>query len=141
MTTLHVQLVRRVMVGAIFPLVVAMVAPRAQGQMNDPRWDAWNGCWQEVVDSPVPLLNGAVVCVSPTGSASAVELATVEQGRVTTRDTIDASGARRSSDAQGCSAWRSAEWSHDTRRIYLRSETACGTAPLRTSSGRAAWPT
>jgi uncharacterized membrane protein YgcG len=64
-----------------------------------------------------------------------VELATIEQGRVVARDTIDASGARRSSDAPGCPAWRSAEWSRDTRRVYLRSETACASTPVRTSTG------
>ncbi|HEU4643787.1 MAG TPA: hypothetical protein VFS44_15135 [Gemmatimonadaceae bacterium] len=103
----------------------------------DARWQQWLGCW-----TPAPggaslssAPRGALVCVLPAAGASAVDIATVDSGRVLSRERIDASGARVPSSESGCTGWRSASWSTDARRVYVRSEYSCAGGVRRTASG------
>jgi hypothetical protein len=66
-----------------------------------------------------------LVCVVPGTAASAVQVVTVDSGKVVARDTIDASGQQVAMSRDGCSGWRRATWSPDNRRVYLRSELDC----------------
>jgi len=112
----------------------------------------WTGCWQPVdgpasqptssgisdaaltalrmipaAGTPTRTLNMSlpVVCVVPGGAPSAVNVVTIDSGKVVARDTVDASGQRVAMSREGCSGWRRATWSPDNRRVYLRSELDC----------------
>ena len=121
-------------VAAALPFVFAGAARVAGAQAASPdhRWDAWLGCWEPTGNpsAEVPLL-----CVTPLPLASAVEVATVSKGAVVSRDTIDAGGAARHVDAQGCSGTQRGEWSADARRVFLHADVTCGGGIHRTSNG------
>ena len=134
-------------------LVLAAGAPvAAQNTAADTRWQAWTGCWQTVEGPADPavspasidiglttlrmITNASVasrpaatslpqVCVIPTSGRSAVQIITVDSGKVIARDTIDASGQQVAMSRDGCTGWRRASWSSDNRRVYLRSELDC----------------
>jgi hypothetical protein len=72
--------------------------------------------------------------VTPAGGA-VVEVTTVAGGRVVGRDLVDASGAQRPFDRDGCRGWERAEWAADGRRVHLRSELACANNVRRAADG------
>jgi hypothetical protein len=124
---------RRLTLGVLAPMLVASTV-FAQKPTGDPRWEAWLGCWQSMSQATSTAPASAVVCVTPL-SGSGVEVATLNAGKVVGRDTIETSGEKHAITAQGCTGWQRAEWSHDTRRVYLSSDVACGSSVTRTSSG------
>jgi hypothetical protein len=75
------------------------------------------------------------VCVSPTAVTSAVQIVTIDSGRVVARDTVNADGAERRVAKGGCTGWERAQFSSDANRVYLRSELACGAGLKRSGSG------
>ena len=125
--------VSRALLGALAPAVFAATAA-AQIPANDARWEPWVGCWHPVAQENAAFQGSSRVCVTQIGGA-AVEVATVADGRVVARDTVDASGTRRAIGAGGCTGWQRGDWSSDGRRVYLHSEISCGTPLKRTSSG------
>ncbi|HEX6536158.1 MAG TPA: hypothetical protein VF041_16300 [Gemmatimonadaceae bacterium] len=113
----------------------AQQAPRAS---VDARWQAWLGCWEPVGRSaPVPdgTARARLVCVVPASGTSAVEIASVDSGRVVTRERIVASGAREPVSEGGCTGWRSARWSPDGQRLYLKGESECTGGVRRATDG------
>jgi hypothetical protein len=146
--------------GAIGLLALVSTAASAQGTVDN-RWQAWTGCWQ-AVPAPnettsafyddalslstlrlIPNASAAsraaptatpLVCVVPASGQSAIQVITVDSGKVIARDTIDASGQQVSVSRDGCIGWRRAAWSADNRRVYLRSELDCTGGLHRSSS-------
>lgn len=115
---------------------IALAAPAsAQQSKAAHRWDAWLGCWQPIAQSYVQLPTGSFVCVRPTNVATTVEIATVRDGAIVARDTIEADGSRHTISVQGCPGWRAAEWSANDNRVYLHTEVACDPTLTRTSDG------
>jgi hypothetical protein len=109
---------------------------RAQSAKSDPRWEPWIGCWQPEAPPQADVATKLpFVCVSPTNVSSAVQIATVENGSIVTRDTVDASGQQRTVNKQGCTGWDRAQWSADSRRVYLHSELTCTAGLKRTGTG------
>jgi hypothetical protein len=112
-------------------------ATAAAAQSFDTRWQAWLGCWQP---ADAPASSGAAaapvtaVCVSPIDAPSAVEVATIEDGKVTARDTIDASGAERRIDKEGCVGATAGRWSADNRRVFIHSTMTCDGGLARTNN-------
>ncbi len=119
---------------ALGTLVVASPSAGAQVAASSGRWLAWVGCWRPDDPTQLPLVNAPVVCVVPTSTASAVDIVTVDSGKVVSRYTVDASGAQRSVNRDGCTGWERARWSSDSLRVFLNSELACG-ALKRSSTG------
>ena len=115
--------------------LTAIVAPSG-AQASSSRWSAWTGCWASTVNglSQVEIDNLPTVCVAPTSSADVVEIATISKGQIVGRDTVDASGATRAITAKDCSGTKSASWSKDERRVYLRSSYTCGSNRTTVSS-------
>jgi hypothetical protein len=116
--------------------VLALVAPHAasaQGGSPDPRWHAWVGCWTAAT-SPTDAAYRPV-CVVPAPGTSAVDVVTITDGRVASREHIEANGERRPSDRDGCTGWETARWSGDARHVYLQSEHQCAAGAKRSSSG------
>jgi hypothetical protein len=105
----------------------------AQSNETDARWQPWLGCWQPA--GGVAGLNSHMLCVLPVESSSAVELATVDSGRVLVRERVVANGEQMKSDQSGCTGWKSAEWSPDGEQLYLKSDFDCGSGLHRTSTG------
>src|SRR4051812_44898563 len=93
----------------------------AQSTTFDTRWQAWLGCWQANEAASLVGFKPSGVCVSPINASSSVEVVTVQDGAVTTRDTIDASGVERHIDKQGCVGTQAGEWSADNRRVFVHS--------------------
>lgn len=114
----------------------AQEAPRDASP--DARWQAWLGCW-EPVGRLAPVLDGTaparLVCVVPAPGTSAVDIASVDSGRVVTRERIVAAGEREPVSEGGCTGWRSARWSPDGRRLYLKGESECSGGVRRATSG------
>jgi hypothetical protein len=102
----------------------------AQTRQPDARWRPWLGCWSTVSPSTTQP-----VCVVPAPGTSAIDLVVVGDGKISSREHIDASGERRRSERDGCTGWQSARWSADSRRVYLQSEFECPSGQKRTSSG------
>jgi hypothetical protein len=128
-------------------LLAAAAAPAAAQDVaarsaDDPRWQAWYGCWTAASDSADRTDSAGtaaggkapVTCVTPAGGA-VVEVTTVAGGRVIGRDLVDASGAQRPFDRDGCRGWERAEWAADGRRVHLRSELACANNVRRAADG------
>lgn len=117
-------------------VVIALLMPAvsaAQSTNGDARWHAWTGCW---TGAPSSLADGPrSVCVVPAAGTSAVDIVTVANGRVASREHIEASGERRTTERDGCSGWEAARWSADGRRVYLESEHQCATGGKRSSGG------
>jgi hypothetical protein len=112
-------------------VLIGAGAAGAQSPQVDPRWEPWLGCW-ETDDETRPLAAGVTLtCVVP----AAVDIATVVDGRVMSREHIEASGERRSATKEGCSGWERATWSADGRRVFLRAEYDCAGGQKRASSG------
>jgi hypothetical protein len=126
-------------------VAAALVAGGAQAQQPaaaspgalDVRWQAFTGCWVPAVDAAAgePLPAGDPVrCVVPVG-ASAVDVVSIADGRVTARERLDASGAAVTRAADGCTGTTTARWSDDGRRLYTRTQATCGDAAGRRGSG------
>ena len=96
-----------------------LLAPAAGEAQQAAGWQALIGCWEPAA-GPGPT----AVCVLPAGP-SAVEMVTVAEGRVASRDRIDASGAPQPGTRESCTGWDRGRWSADGRRLYLASEHAC----------------
>ena len=107
--------------------LVAVNSASAQASAG-PRWQAWLGCWSSAV--PGETFGSAqfappVVCIVPTSNSDVVEVATIADGKVVKRDSIDASGRERALQAKGCEGMQVARWSADERRLYLKSASSC----------------
>ncbi|MEO7458149.1 MAG: hypothetical protein ABIY52_17960 [Gemmatimonadaceae bacterium] len=113
-------------------LALALLAPLAPASAQGPRWRAFTGCWSVTLDQVEPLPGRRLVCIVPMASPDAVEFVAIADSAVISRDTIDASGRAIAVTAIGCSGQRSATWSTDQRRVYLKSVVDCD--GLRTST-------
>ncbi|MCH8810878.1 MAG: hypothetical protein IID07_03545 [Gemmatimonadetes bacterium] len=122
-----------VLVVAWLVMVVPMVA--AQEEV-DSRWAPWIGCWRGLDQTAREPAQAPLLCVVPlAGEAAAVEMLTVVDGQVVSRESIVADGERHLVTREECGGWERAEFSGDSRRIYIRSELNCGASPPRTSTG------
>jgi hypothetical protein len=108
-------------------LVVALTAvalPSAHAQ--NARLQAWIGCWSaEQTIVPTVSTIGPIVCITPTSDANVVDVVTLQEGKIVSRDMLDANGRERPVQAKGCIGTQRANWSADGRRIYLRSAGSC----------------
>lgn len=120
-------------------LAAATARAAAQSRQGDARWQPWLGCWTTSTStSPaglVPESPAQQVCVVPATGTSAVDIVTVSGDRILSREHVEASGEHRKSERDGCVGWESAEWSSDTRRVYLRSEYECTGGLKRATTG------
>ena len=122
--------------GLFLVVVLALLAPSAAGAQTafaDPRWHPWIGCWSSGQNGLTGV--AARVCVVPADGPSAVELLTIKDGAVASRERIEASGQRRTTERDQCTGWETAEWSSDGKRVYLQSEHQCAGGTTRGSSG------
>ena len=94
----------------------AIGTAHAQGARTDARWDAWLGCWNPVLGpqmaeaAMLDQTGDPHVCVVPDGASSAVEIVTVANNQIASRERIDATGIRREVQRDGCTGWEQTEW-------------------------------
>lgn len=121
----------RATLGILVGAWLSLVVPVAEAQEMDSRWAPWLGCWQAVDEAAsAPLL-----CVVPLAGAAAVEMLTVVDGQVVSRESIFADGQQHAVSREGCEGWERSEFSGDARRVYIRSDLNCGAGVLRSSTG------
>ena len=128
------------------PALAGAQQAATQSSRIDARWQPWIGCWR----AAAPQMNGvtfsqpradatSLVCVIPaTGSAAApsnVNVLTVANGKIVSRDTIEVTGENVVRSKDECSGVEKAEWSSDGRRLYVSSDFSCPGNLKRTSSG------
>lgn len=100
------------------------------GIESDARWLPWLGCWEAADAFAEELL-----CVRPMADDDGVEMITVRDGRIVSTEIVRADSEQRASDLEGCNGWKSAAFSGDNQRIYLRSEFACEGDVRRSATG------
>jgi len=113
--------------GALAAIATVLVAASAGAQgASGARLQAWAGCWS-AEQTMVPNVStiGPIVCITPTPDGDAVEVATLQEGKVVSRERLDASGRERAIEARGCIGTQRASWSADRRRVYLKSAGVC----------------
>ncbi|CAN5305597.1 hypothetical protein BH09GEM1_BH09GEM1_18190 [soil metagenome] len=106
---------------------VAVTSAGAQSSVG-PKWQAWVGCWTSAASGESygsSQFAAPIVCVVPTSNTDVVEVATIADGKLSKRDTIDASGIARAIHTKDCDGSQVARWSADERRVYLSSATTC----------------
>ena len=117
------------------PATGAAQGTTAATASTDARWEAFVGCWAPEPGVPGPT----AVCVLPAG-ASRVELVTIADGRVASREGVDASGVRNASIREKCEGGDVARWSADGRRLFLVSDHICDGATRVRATGMMAMP-
>ena len=122
---------RRVTLGILAGALFMMVPTMAAAQEVDSRWAPWMGCWRVVGEAA----SAPVVCVVPLAGESAIEILTMLDDQVLSRESIFADGRRRDVSREDCEGWEAAEFSDDSRRVYVRSEFTCGVSAPRSSTG------
>lgn len=126
---------RRFTLGILLGAWLIIVVPLAEAQEVDSRWVPWIGCWQAVDETAAaPLL-----CVVPLTGEAAVEMLTIVDGQVVARESIFTDGQQHAVSREECEGWESAEFSGDSRRIYVRTELTCGAGESRSSTGVMSW--
>src|SRR5262245_10334750 len=92
-------------------LALSLWMPRAAAAQTatttDVRWNAWIGCWASGPMDAFAASLSRPVCVIPAGG-SAVDILSLADGRVVSRERIDANGEQRPSERDGCKGWQSA---------------------------------
>ena len=124
-----------VRVVAVVAALLAASAPPAGGQsaIYGAGLQAWVGCWSAEPWGTRAESAPPVVCIAPTADRNVATVHTVHEGRVVARERLDASGRPRALDADRCTGTRSANWSRDGRRLFVRSSARCAGVPTSTS--------
>ena len=94
----------------------------------DDRWTGWIGCWR-AEGAPA----GELLCVVPDDEG--VRMVTVSDGKVVGESRLIADAQKRPVTEGGCEGTESARWSDDGHRVFMRSETTCGSNLSRSVSG------
>ena len=112
----------------ITALVMAASSPaHAQQAGPGPRWLGLLGCWSIAQSGSAQdsQRDGRIVCITPTPDANVAEISAIADGKVVTRDRVDASGRTYPLQVTGCVGSQHANWSADERRVYLKSVVTC----------------
>ena len=121
---------------AVALAATALVATTSGAQASaGPRWQAWLGCWAPTpAGGQIGVASGPTVCITPTADANVVEIVSIGDGKIISRDRLDASGAEVPITAKNCNGAQKAQFSADERRLYLRAATTCDGMKSATSA-------
>jgi hypothetical protein len=114
-------------------LVVAVSGAEGQSAIYGAGLQAWLGCWSAEAGAGLTSATPSIVCITPTARADVADVLTVQDGRIVARETLDATGRSRPIDAARCTGVRSASWSRDGRRLFVRSTGSCAGVTTSTS--------
>ena len=124
-----------VRVSALAAVLLAASARVAGGQsaIYGAGLQAWLGCWSAEAWAARVGEAPPIVCIVPTADRNLADVLTVHDGRIVSRETLDASGRPRAIDADRCTGTRGATWSRDGRRLFVRSSARCAGVTSSTS--------
>ena len=124
-----------VRVSALAAVLLAASVRAAGGQsaIYGAGLQAWLGCWSAEAWSARVAEAPPIVCIVPAADRNLAEVLIVQDGRIVSRETLDASGRPRAIDADRCTGTRSASWSRDGRRLFVRASARCAGVPSSTS--------
>lgn len=109
---------QRTMAGVVTALIAVATVLQAQ-TTSASRWSAWLGCWRAAeADAPA-------TCVVPSVRASAVDIVTIVNGAIESRQRVDADSQPHPVDRAGCRGMETASWSPNGRRVYRRTDLVC----------------
>ena len=116
----------------LFGIGVPPAPAHAQNPTVDARWLAYLGCWRSI-----QIGRESTVCLVPGRGAemAAVDIVTIDSGRVVAAEQIAATGQRLQTTRGDCTGWQSAGWSGVSDRVYLRAEETCPGWGTRTGTG------
>jgi hypothetical protein len=122
MTNIRLSPIGRSGTSLAFAFVAAAIIPSAglSAQETDSRWLPWLGCWDAVAE------DAPMVCFLSGTEGEGVEIVTIIDGDVASRETILADGLNQSVSREGCEGWERTEFSDDRQRVYFQSELLCG---------------
>lgn len=112
-------------------LLIAGAALPAEAQLTDVRWQPWLGCWEAIGEPD----DAPVLCLAPRSGESGIDMITLIDERVVSRETILADGQGRGVTREGCEGLERTEFSNDSHRIFFNSELICQGDVTRKSSG------
>ena len=129
--------------GVLVGAWLLMVVPMAAAQEVDSRWAPWIGCWRAVDETAAAAFTATatasaeapLLCVVPLAGEAAIEMLTVVDGQVVSRESIFTDGRQHGVSREECEGWEGAEFSADSHRIYVRSELTCAAGSHRSSTG------
>ena len=129
------EMMRRASAGALATILLLVSASSAAGQsaIYGAGLQAWLGCWSADLSAARADAAPSIVCITPTSNVNVADLFTVQDGRIVARETLDATGRSRPIEAARCTGARSASWSRDGRRLFVRSTGTCAGIPSSTS--------
>ena len=114
-------------------LLVGASGAAGQSAVYGAGLQAWLGCWSADLSAARADAAPSIVCITPTANTNVADVFTVQEGRIVGRETLDATGRSRAIDAARCTGVRSARWSSDGRRLFVRSTGTCAGIPSSTS--------
>lgn len=117
----------------------ASATERTTSRALDVRWYPWIGCWQRTTDAGP---NGVLTCVVPAEGASVVDLVTVANGAVESREHLVVDARPHEIAKDGCTGSQTATWATTGARVYIGSAYTCaGNIHGRSSTLYAILPT
>jgi len=124
---------------ALAALLLAAAATPAPAQQagTDPHWQAWLGCWQPVsgpVKAAGDTTSAPLVCVIPAAGSAGVDVAAISDGRLVSRERVEAGGEPRTVTREGCAGTETARFAESGARVYLTAEYTCPGDLKRTTS-------
>ena len=121
---------------------VAIIQPgsnQAAGELLEPRWLPWLGCWELFADAvgyrETEGTGRRVVCVNPRPDGRGVTMTAHLDGAVAGQDTVLADGRDHPTQESGCEGWQRSLWSADGHRLYNEAASACEGGANRTLAG------
>jgi hypothetical protein len=130
--------IRRTAAVALTATALALAAPASAHAQTapGPRWLGWLGCWS-AAPADHPTVAGAdaprIVCITPTRDPDVVDISAIADGKIVSRDHLDASGRPQAIDG-ACKGTQTARWSADGRRVFLKSSVTCEGVPTDMSA-------
>ncbi len=136
------------------------------------QWLPWLGCWELVVEDSEKIRKGApprpprldempefdesvgpeladepLVCFLPdpdSPDGQGMHMTTLAGDEVFLRKTLLANGSRQMIDEGNCKGWQRAEWSNDSRRLFIESRLTCAgnarsISGVSLMTGRSSW--
>ena len=124
---------------ALASAVLLFPAFSSAQQVADPRWNAWLGCWELVLENtrdsatrPNPSRRNLPqaskpsppqICVETAGNGATLTTSVANQPAI--QQTIVADGVEHPITDAECRGTQRAEWSGDGRKLYSRADLAC----------------
>jgi hypothetical protein len=104
------------------PASTPPAAQRATAHAVDVHWYPWIGCWQRTAD---PAPGGALTCVVPAAGASSVDVVTIANGAIESREHLVVDGRAHPVEKDGCTGSQTATWASSGARLYIGSAYTC----------------